>query len=125
MYISEDVHHYDSRLGELVRQSLDIQESVKSDIAEMRQTMEDIVSNEVKKATKCMEEKLDALLVKLREQDNWKHLRATTTALLIPAVLKMLIRWYSVKKYQKTQTFRVNDPSSVWEKTVVLKMDHL
>ena len=70
MYVSEDVHHYDSRLGELVRQSLDIQESVKSDIAEMRQTMEDIVSNEVKKATKCMEEKLDALLVKLREQDN-------------------------------------------------------
>lgn len=70
MYVSEDVHHYDSTLGKLVRQSLDIQEPVKSDIAEMRQAMEDIVSNEVKKATKGMEEKLDALLVKLREQDN-------------------------------------------------------
>ena len=66
---------------DVVRQNLDIQESVKSDIAEirqemcskennMRQTIEDIVSNEVKKATKCMEEKLDALLVKLREKEN-------------------------------------------------------
>lgn len=57
---------------DVVRQSLDIQESVKSAIAEirhemctkennMRQTMEDI-----KKATKCMED----LLVKLREKEN-------------------------------------------------------
>ena len=34
MYVSEDVDHYGSRLDGLVRQSLDIQESVKSGIAE-------------------------------------------------------------------------------------------
>lgn len=95
MYVSEDVDRHGSRLDEQVRQSLDIQKKVKSDIAEihkemctkennMRQTMEDI-----KKATKCMEEKLGALLVKLREKENWKRLRETTTALLIPAVLKI------------------------------------
>lgn len=66
---------------DVARQSLDIQESVKSGIAEIRhemctkenqmqKTMESIVSNEVKKATKCMEEKLDALLIKLREKGN-------------------------------------------------------
>ena len=54
---------------------------MKSDIAEIRhemctrenqmqKTMEGIVSNEVKKATKCMEEKLDSFLVKLREKGN-------------------------------------------------------
>lgn len=68
------------------RQSLDIQESV---MQKMQKTMEGIVSNEVKKATKCMEEKLDAFLVNLREKGNWKRSRETTTALLIPAVLKM------------------------------------
>ena len=97
MYVSEDVDHYGSRLEGLVRQSLDIQESVKSGIAEirqemctkennMRQTMEGI-----EKATKCMEEKLDTLLAKLREKENWKRWRETTTALLTStlAVLKM------------------------------------
>ena len=68
------------------RQSLDIQESV---MQKMQKTMEGIVSNEVKKATKCMEEKLDAFLVNLREKGNWKRSRETTTALLIPAVLKI------------------------------------
>ena len=76
-----------TRVSEQVsRQSLDIQESV---MQKMQKTMEGIVSNEVKKATKCMEEKLDAFLVNLREQGNWKRSRETTTALLIPAVLKM------------------------------------
>ena len=104
MYVSDDVDNYGSRLDELVRRSLNIQESVKSDIAEirqemctkeknMRQTMEGIVSNEVKKATKCVEEKLDAFLVKLKEIENWKRLRETTTAFLIPAVL----RWMTYK----------------------------
>ena len=65
----------------LVRQSLDIQESVKSGIAEirqemctkennMRQTMEGI-----EKATKCMEEKLDTLVAKLREKESWKRFK--------------------------------------------------
>ncbi|CAH3160768.1 unnamed protein product [Porites evermanni] len=80
---------------DVVRQSLEIQE-LKSDFADVRQEMnakednmrhnmedivcnevkkatkclEDIVSNEVKKAMKCLEEKLDALLVKLSEKDN-------------------------------------------------------
>lgn len=76
-----------TRVSEQVsRQSLDIQESV---MQKMQKTMEGIVSNEVKKATKCMEEKLDAFLVNLREKGNWKRSRETTTALLIPAVLKM------------------------------------
>ena len=76
-----------TRVSEQVsRQSLDIQESV---MQKMQKTMEGIVSNEVKKATKCMEEKLDAFLVNLRENGNWKRSRETTTALLIPAVLKM------------------------------------
>lgn len=76
-----------TRVSEQVsRQSLDIQESV---MQKMQETMEGIVSNEVKKATKCMEEKLDAFLVNLREKGNWKRSRETTTALLIPAVLKM------------------------------------
>lgn len=76
-----------TRVSEQVsRQSLDIQESV---MQKMQKTMEGIVSNEVKKATKCMEEKLDAFLVNLRERGNWKRSRETTTALLIPAVLKM------------------------------------
>ena len=98
MFVSEDVDHYSPRLDELqkdmskvfdhiicaredvVRQSLEIQ-VLKSDFADVRQEMsakednmrhniEDIVSNEVKKATKCLEEKLDALLVKLSEKDN-------------------------------------------------------
>ena len=99
---------------DVVRQSLEIQE-LKSDFADVRQEMnakednmrhnmedivcnevkkatkclEDIVSNEVKKAMKCLEEKLDALLVKLSEKDNWKRLRETTTSHLIPAVLRM------------------------------------
>ena len=97
--VSEQVDHNGSRLDvlqkdmskvfdqimcvrqDVARQSLDIQESVKSDIAEIRhemctrenqmqKTMEGIVSNEVKKAMKCMEEKLDSLLVKLREKGN-------------------------------------------------------
>ena len=76
-----------TRVSEQVsRQSLDIQESV---MQKMQKTMEGIVSNEVKKATKCMEEKLDSFLVKLREKGNWKRSREATTALLIPAVLKM------------------------------------
>ena len=76
-----------TRVSEQVsRRSLDIQESV---MQKMQKTMEGIVSNEVKKATKCMEEKLDAFLVNLREKGNWKRSRETTTALLIPAVLKM------------------------------------
>ena len=76
-----------TRVSEQVsRQSLDIQESV---MQRMQKTMEGIVSNEVKKATKCMEEKLDAFLVNLREKGNWKRSRETTTALLIPAVLKI------------------------------------
>ena len=76
-----------TRVSEQVsRQSLDIQESV---MQKMQKTMEGIVSNEVKKATKCMEEKLDAFLVNLREKGNWKRSRETTTALLIPAVLKI------------------------------------
>ena len=76
-----------TRVSEQVsRQSLDIQESV---MQKMQKTMEGIVSNEVKKATKCMEEKLDAFLVNFREKGNWKRSRETTTALLIPAVLKM------------------------------------
>ena len=76
-----------TRVSEQVsRQSLDIQESV---MQKMQKTMEGIVSNEVKKATKCMEEKLDAFLVDLREKGNWKRSRETTTALLIPAVLKI------------------------------------
>ena len=76
-----------TRVSEQVsRQSLDIQESV---MQKMQKTMEGIISNEVKKATKCMEEKLDAFLVNLREKGNWKRSRETTTALLIPAVLKM------------------------------------
>lgn len=76
-----------TRVSEQVsRQSLDIQESV---MQKMQKTMEGIVSNEVKKATKCMEEKLDAFLVNLREKGNWKRSKETTTALLIPAVLKM------------------------------------
>lgn len=76
-----------TRVSEQVsRQSLDIQESV---MQKMQKTMEGIVSNEVKKATKCMEEKLDAFLVNLRENGSWKRSRETTTALLIPAVLKM------------------------------------
>ena len=76
-----------TRVSEQVsRQSLDIQESV---MQKMQKTMEGIVSSEVKKATKCMEEKLDAFLVNLREKGNWKRSRETTTALLIPAVLKM------------------------------------
>lgn len=76
-----------TRVSEQVsRQSLDIQESV---MQKMQKTMEGIVSNEAKKATKCMEEKLDAFLVNLREKGNWKRSRETTTALLIPAVLKM------------------------------------
>lgn len=76
-----------TRVSEQVsRQSLDIQESV---MQKMQKTMEGIVSNEVKKATKCMEEKLDAFLVNLREKGNWKRPRETTTDLLIPAVLKM------------------------------------
>lgn len=76
-----------TRVSEQVsRQSLDIQESV---MQKMQKTMEGIVSNEFKKATKCMEEKLDAFLVNLREKGNWKRARETTTALLIPAVLKM------------------------------------
>lgn len=76
-----------TRVSEQVsRQSLDIQESV---MQKMQKTMEGIVSNEVKKATKCMEEKLDAFLVNLREKGNWKRSRETTTALLIAAVLKM------------------------------------
>lgn len=80
---------------DVVNQSLEIQE-LKSDFADVRQEMnakednmrhnmedivcnevkkatkylEDIVSSEVKKATKCLEEKLDALLVKLSEKDN-------------------------------------------------------
>lgn len=97
--VSEQVDHNGSRLDvlqkdmskvfdqiicarqDVARQSLDIQESVKSDIAQIRhemctkenqmqKTMEGIVSNEVKKATKCMEEKLDAFLVELREKGN-------------------------------------------------------
>ena len=76
-----------TRVSEQVsRQSLDIKESV---MQKMQKTMEGIVSNEVKKATKCMEEKLDAFLVNLREKGNWKRSRETTTALLIPAVLKI------------------------------------
>lgn len=89
--VSEEVDHNGSTLDG--RRSLDIQESVKSDIAEIRhemctkenqmqKTIESIVS-------KCMEEKLDAFLTKLREKGNWKRSRETTTALLIPAVLKM------------------------------------
>ena len=99
MCVSEDVDHYSPRFDELQkdmlrvfdhiscasedvvgRQSLQIRE-LKSDFADVRQEMsakednmrhlmEDIVSNEVKKATKCLEEKLDALLVKLSEKDN-------------------------------------------------------
>ena len=57
-----------TRVSEQVsRQSLDIQESV---MQKMQKTMEGIVSNEVKKATKCMEEKIDAFLVNLREKGN-------------------------------------------------------
>lgn len=57
-----------TRVSEQVsRQSLDIQESV---MQRMQKTMEGIVSNEVKKATKSMEEKLDAFLVNLREKGN-------------------------------------------------------
>ena len=89
--VSEEVDHNGSTLDG--RRSLDIQESVKSDMAEIRhemctkenqmqKTIESIVS-------KCMEEKLDAFLMKLREKGNWKRSRETTTALLIPAVLKM------------------------------------
>lgn len=91
MCVSEDVDHYSPRFDELqkdmskvfdniVRQSLEIQE-LKSDFADVRQemsakednmrhNMEDIVSDEVKKATRRLEEKLDALLVKLSEKDN-------------------------------------------------------
>ena len=65
MYVSEDVDRHDSRLDELARQSLDIQK-VKSYIAEIHKEM----CKDIKKATKCMEEKLGALLVKLREKEN-------------------------------------------------------
>ena len=93
--MSKVFDHIINAREDVVRQSLEIQE-LKSDFADVRQEMnakednmrhnmedivcnevkkatkylEDIVSNEVKKATKCLEEKLDALLVKLSEKDN-------------------------------------------------------
>ena len=38
---------------------------------ELQESVEDIVSREVRKATNCLEEKLDTLLQKLDEKGKW------------------------------------------------------
>ena len=74
--------HLISAREDIVRQSLHIQD-MKSDLAVVRgdvedvlkqssqfqENLEDIVSREVKKATRCLEEKLDALLAKLSKKE--------------------------------------------------------
>ena len=61
---SPDLEEIKADLVDVVKHIQD----VKSDLAGLQENLKDLVSREVKEATRCLEEKLDALMARLSEK---------------------------------------------------------